>query len=103
MRVYAVVNIDDFIGNFELTLISNPDDYETLDVVYAEIEGEVPTCFPSCDDLLEYWTPYNGEFEETVCGYITEDGQFVEDSESDCIFKISNYRLGKLVKERYEI
>ena len=103
MKIYAIIEIDEFTGSNDLTLTSNPDNYKTLQVVYAELDGELPTRFFSTSEMFEYWTPYNGEFEEILVGYFNEDGEFVEDWDQDTEYsKITKYKLGKLIDEKYE-
>jgi len=103
MRIYAIIEVDDFSGANDLTLTNIPNEYNTLQVVYAELEGEVPTRFFSISDLFEYWTPYNGEFEEVVEGYFDKEGKFVEDWDTDTEYvKITKYKLGELIDEKYE-
>lgn len=104
-RVYAIIEgyIDD---EYSLVLIENPDLYTDQEVIFTEIDREVPTKFYDISDLLEEWTPYSGKF--IIGGEYgninSETGEFEQSDDyfSDWFDLIATYKDGEKISERYE-
>ena len=101
MKVYAIVEC--YIDKYSLTLISDPSLYKNKEIVYSELEYELPTIFYSTNDLLSYWEPYSGTFEIDILGTLDNDGYIKEDPDSSDIYtKRFVYESGKLINTEYE-
>jgi hypothetical protein len=102
MKVFAIIEgwIDD---EYNLTLVPDPKGY-TQEVVYAELDCELPTKFYEMYDLLEYWKPYNGKFYiDEVYGKKDEEGNFIEDDYSETLYwKTCTFEEGNIINTEYE-
>lgn len=103
MKVFAIIEgwIDD---EYNLTLIPDPDKYNDQEVVYTEVDREVPTTFYDLFDILEEWTPYNGRFAvDEIYGNIDENGIFHNDDKSEiCFTQYKTYHKGEMIDIDYE-